>query len=95
MRLREREGRHAVWINPFGSYYGRQMDYSQLGGNGLGAEIALHKGAQLCSNAPSYNGTSARFSLLLAPYEGDAPPAQHVALDEAVADLRQRRLVET
>lgn len=73
MRLREVGGKQYLWINPFGSYHGRQMDYSHLGGNGLGAEIAVRKGAQFRPNAPSYNGRHEFFSLLIAPYEGDAP----------------------
>ena len=76
MRLRESSGTQRVLLNPFGSYYGKQMDYSHLGGNGLGTEIALRKGAQFRPNGPSYNGRTERFSLLIAPYEGDAPPDQ-------------------
>jgi hypothetical protein len=74
MRLREIEGRQQLWLNPFGSYHGRQMDYSHLGGNGVGTEIAVRKGAQFLPNAASYNGMTEQFSVLIAPYEGDAPP---------------------
>ena len=74
MRLREQDGRQALWINPFGSYHGRQLDYSHLDGTGLGAEITELFSSSLRPNGPSYNGQRERFSLLLAPYAGDAPP---------------------
>lgn len=74
MRLREREGRQQLWINPFGSYHGRQLDYGHLDGTGVGAEVTAHFSSSLRPNGPSYNGQRERFSLLLAPYSGDAPP---------------------
>jgi len=75
MRLREREGRQRLWVNPFGSYHGEQLDYSHTGGTGLGAEVTEIFSSALHPNGPSYNGERERFSLLLAPYAGDAPPA--------------------
>jgi len=75
MRLREREGRQRLWLNPFGSYYGEQLDYSHTDGTGLGAEVTEIYSSSLHPNGPSYNGERERFSLLLAPYAGDAPPA--------------------
>jgi len=75
MRLREREGRQVISLNPFGSYHGRMLDYSHLGGSGVGAALQGAFGGQLNPNAPSYNGQTQRFSLLLAPYAGDEPPA--------------------
>ncbi len=75
MRLREDEDRNQkLWINPFGSYHGEQMDYSHLGGTGVGSEIADMASAALRPNGPSYNGKTESFSLLLAPYRGDEPP---------------------
>jgi hypothetical protein len=76
MRLREDGGVQRLWLNPFGSYHGHQMDYSHLGGNGLGSELAALKGSQFRPNGPSYNGRTERFSLLLAPYAGDRPPEE-------------------
>ncbi len=76
MRLRERDGKQRVGLNPFGSYYGRQLDYRHLGGNGLGAEFTAAVSGSLRPNAPSFNGQRLAFSLMLAPYEGDEPPAQ-------------------
>jgi len=75
MRLHEDEDRgQKLWLNPFGSYHGRQLDYSHLGGVGLGSEIADMASSALRANGPSYNGMSERFSLMIAPYQGDEPP---------------------
>jgi hypothetical protein len=74
MRLREVDGRQEVRVNPFGSYHGRQLDYSHLGGTGLGAAWSNLRSSSLRPNGPSYNGARERFSLLVANYDGDAPP---------------------
>ena len=79
MRLREAGGVQSISLNPFGSYYGRQLDYAHLEGSGVGAEVTLAGSIALRPNGPSYNGQTLRFSLLLAPYSGDQPP---VALQE-------------
>lgn len=76
MRLREEHGRQSLWINPFGSYFGDQLDYGHMGGNGLGREFAKRVSPSQRPNGPSFNGQTARFSLLLAPFVGDAPPAE-------------------
>lgn len=75
MRLRERDGRQTLSLNPFGSYHGRMFDYSHLGGNGVGTALQQAFSGQLNPNGPSYNGQTLFFSLLLAPYTGDEPPA--------------------
>ncbi|RPI88100.1 MAG: fibronectin type III domain-containing protein [Chloroflexi bacterium] len=74
MRLRELEGRQQVWLNPFGSYYGNQFDYSHIDPNSLGVEMTLAVSGALKPNGPSFNGQSLHFSLLLALYLGDEPP---------------------
>jgi hypothetical protein len=74
MRLRENNGQQTLSLNPFGSYYGRQFDYSHLGGNGNGAVVMQAFSGALGPNGPSFNGETLRFSLLLAPYMGDEPP---------------------
>lgn len=76
MRLRERAGTQYLSLNPFGSYHGGQLDYSHLGGNRVGAELTTAASGALRPNGPSYNGQRLAFSLLMAPYRGDAPPAQ-------------------
>ena len=75
MRLREREGTQSVSLNPFGSYYGKQFDYSHLGGNGNGKVIMQAFSGALQPNGPSFNGETLEFSLMLAPYPGDEPSA--------------------
>ena len=82
MRLREQNGKQAVSLNPFGSYYGKQFDYSHLGGNGNGTVIMQAFSGALSPNGPSFNGETLHFSLMLSPYAGDEPP-QEVQNDAA------------
>jgi hypothetical protein len=51
-------------------------------GNGLGTEITGAVSSALNSSAPSFNGKTVCFSLMLAPYLGDAPP-QNIREDAA------------
>ncbi len=76
MRLREQNGQQVISLNPFGSYYGRQLDYSHLGGNGNGTVIMQAFSGALQPNGPSFNGETLNFSLVLAPYTGDEPPQE-------------------
>jgi len=75
MRLQERDGVQQLWLNPFGSYYGRLASYAHLGASGLGEDFLKAFSGFLKPNGPSFNGQTLRFSLLLAPYAGDEPPA--------------------
>jgi hypothetical protein len=83
MRLRERKGLQQVWMNPFGSYYGRQASYAHLGATGLGEDFLKALSGFLKPNGPSYNGQTLHFSLLLAPYAGDEP-SQDLQAEAAV-----------
>ena len=76
MRLREKNGLQQVMLNPFGSYFGRQLDYSHLGGSGTGAALTQAVSGALHPNGPSFNGQHLSFSLLVAPYAWDMPPQQ-------------------
>ncbi len=76
MRTRMEGSAQTLRLNPFGSYHGEQMDYSHMGGNGLGTDITMIAGPALRPNGPSYNGMKEEFSLMLAPYAGDAPPEE-------------------
>ena len=76
MRLRDQDGQQIISLNPFGSYYGRQLDYSHLGGNGNGTVIMQAFSGALQPNGPSFNGETLKFSLVLAPYTGDEPPQE-------------------
>ncbi len=64
-----------VRFNPFGTYWGRQYRYG-IADTGLGNLLATTFSASdhVNSYAPSYNGRVQEFSLLVAPYRGDAPP---------------------
>jgi hypothetical protein len=71
-------------LNPFGTYTGRQLRYPTAD-TGLGRQAAIAGGETLRSLAPSYNGRSETFALMLAPYTGDAPPPELQADAEAYA----------
>jgi hypothetical protein len=73
MRTRADWNGTRILLNPFGSYYGNQFHYVTAS-TGLGKRIALKMADHLSPAAPSYNGRTERFSLLIAPYVGDQPP---------------------
>ena len=73
MRTRVTERGVRIFLNPFGSYYGKQLSYVTAF-SGLGKFLAVKMADSLDPLAPSYNGRSESFSQLLAPYAGDAPP---------------------
>lgn len=77
LRTRLDGERMRLLLNPFGSYTGRQYRYGSAD-TGLGNLLAVSLSASDHINpyAPSYNGRTQEFSLLIAPYCGDAPPAQ-------------------
>ncbi len=67
-----REGQQ-VRLNPFGTYYGRQLHHWP-DGTGHAQQIVTSIGETFHSTAPSFNGCTLAFELLLVPYRGDAPP---------------------
>ena len=75
MRMRFEEGVTRIRLNPFGSYSGRQWSYPTAY-TGIGKMVVVHASASdhIKPYAPSYNGRMQKFSLMIAPYEGDAPP---------------------
>lgn len=75
MRLRYHGGDKVITLNPFGTYHGRQLNYA-ASTTGLGRLLSLNMADHLKSYAPSYNGQSSRFSLMLAAYKGEAPPLE-------------------
>lgn len=83
MRLKEIDGIQNIFINPYGTYYGKQLDYSHLSENDVGVELICAVAPFLKSSAPSYNGGKLNFALMIAPYEGDKPPEniQNDAMD--------------
>ena len=73
LRLRHRRDRQELSLNPFGTYNGKQMAY-QTSATGLGRMLSLGLSDHLRPYAPSFNGRTTRFSLMLAPFDGPEPP---------------------
>ncbi len=64
-----------VLMNPFGSYTGRQYAYpTKYTGLGWLVAVRLSASDHIAPYAPSYNGKTQRFRLMVAPYEGNEPP---------------------
>jgi hypothetical protein len=72
MRTKVVMGRRSVFLNPFGTYFGRQRHHTTHG-SGLGYLVSLAASVQLKSLAPAFNGVRTGFSLSLFPFEGNAP----------------------
>lgn len=77
LRTRRIGGFDRVFLNPFGTWYGTQP-YYPTAATGLGRLAAVSASASdhLRSYAPSYNGRTETFRLLVAPYAGDTPPEE-------------------
>jgi hypothetical protein len=73
MRTRMMGETQRVLLNPFGTYTGRQLRY-HTARTGLGRTMALLMADQLDSYAPSYEGRSSYFSLMIAPFRETSPP---------------------
>jgi hypothetical protein len=63
----------AVKANPFGTYHGRQYVHPTWG-NRQGYESALASGEQFYSSAPTYNGATSTFALMLAFFNSNKMP---------------------
>lgn len=77
VRTRRKNDQSQIFLNPFGTYSGRQYNYLTAD-TGLGKWLttAFSAGDHIQPYAPSYNGRVQEFSILLAPYSGDAPPEE-------------------
>jgi hypothetical protein len=75
MRTRATANGLRIFLNPFGSYYGRQLSYATAF-SGVGKLIALKMAESLDPHAPSYNGRTENFSVLITAYSGDEPPEE-------------------
>ncbi len=77
MRTRLEQGRTRIFLNPFGSYWGRQWSYPTAK-TGLGKLAVVYASAadHIKPYAPSYNGRIQKFSLMIAPFDGEAPPEE-------------------
>lgn len=70
MTYRVESGEFAIRANPFGTYYGNQLQ-PPAHANGLGWEAVLLSAPQLHSAAPTYNGVGEQFQLMVAFFDGD------------------------
>jgi hypothetical protein len=75
MRVRKEGDKNKVFVNPMGTYFGRQLHYA-IRRNELVAKGALKFAAQYAPLAPSYSGQIQKFSLMIAPYDGQEPSKQ-------------------
>ncbi len=64
--------RQQLYLNPFGTYYGRQWSYPTAK-TGIGRRMALLMADQLDSYAPSFNGKAGGFSLYIQSFNADSP----------------------
>jgi hypothetical protein len=75
MRTRVTPQGTRIFLNPFGSYYGKQLSYVTAF-SGLGRFLAIQMAESLDPLAPSYNGRTESIAQLIAPYLGDEPPQE-------------------
>jgi hypothetical protein len=64
-----------IRINPFGTYYGKMLHH-WTDGTGHAQELVKDTFTSYRSTAPTYNGKSLNFELILVPYLGDEPPEE-------------------
>ncbi len=74
-----------ITMNPFGTYWGPQYTYP-CAVSGLGRTAALLTAEHLFPSAPSWEGKTVDFSLMVAMYQGDCPP--QALLEQAEAFSR-------
>jgi len=64
-----------IRINPFGTYYGKMLKH-WTDGTGHAQELVKDTFTSYRSTAPTYNGKTLKFELIIAPYLGDEPPEE-------------------
>lgn len=83
MRLKSRGGNQKIQINPFGTYWGRQLNYDgHLDVSGFGSQVLTLFSAHVGNNSPTYNGAEFEVSLLMAPYEGNKPSRELINISK-------------
>ncbi|MCP4624140.1 MAG: hypothetical protein GY850_11475, partial [bacterium] len=77
LRTRRKGPDYSLSLNPFGSYWGKQYKYTTAH-TGLGKFLAVQASASdhIKPYAPDYSGHVQEFSIMIAPYSGDAPPEE-------------------
>jgi len=100
MRHHDESDEFSIRVNPFGTYQGRQY-HPPTWGNGQGHEVTRLTGEQFASAAPTYNGKSQDFALLLAFFNGERLPEEikqdligfaHPPVVISARDTERRRL---
>lgn len=76
MRLKVRRGLQQLYLNPFGTYFGKQLDYTHIHKSIVATQMAQAVSAHMRPGGPSFNGKLVNFRLMLAPYEGNEPPQE-------------------
>jgi len=84
---RHRGGTVSVSLNPYGTWWGSQYEYPARY-TGLGRLAAILTADHLFPSAPSWAGARLDFRVLVASYQGDAPPAGLIATAEQFSGLR-------
>ncbi len=85
LRLRSRNGKRYVNLNPFGTYFGPQRYYPTRG-NGSSMELYLAAAPQARSLAPAYNGAFEQSVSALFGTLHSAPTEDQQRTAEAIAD---------
>ncbi|MGB9808658.1 MAG: glycosyl hydrolase family 57 [Caldanaerobacter sp.] len=67
LRVRKKKTGKVVYLNPFGTYWGKQKFHPTYG-NGNGYRLTLKTAAHIKSLAPSYNGVREKYILGIFPY---------------------------
>ena len=83
---RNRGGTVSVSLNPYGSWWGSQYEYPARY-TGLGRLAAILTADHLFPSAPSWAGARLDFRVLVASYQGDAPPAGLITMAEQFSGL--------
>ena len=73
MTYSDADKKFSLRLNPFGAYFGPQY-YQPTWGDRAGFDVAIMSGQQYYSAAPTYNGYTGRFSLLIAFFDTDEIP---------------------
>jgi hypothetical protein len=64
----------SLYLNPFGTYYGKQRHHATYG-TGLGALAAIHSAPQFRPLAPAYNGAKEELMIAIFPFETEPKQA--------------------
>ncbi|MEQ2130516.1 glycosyl hydrolase family 57 [Caldanaerobacter subterraneus KAk] len=70
LRVKKKGSYKVVYLNPFGTYWGKQKFHPTYG-NGNGYRLTLKTAAHIKSLAPSYNGVREKYVLGIFPYLGE------------------------